>query len=290
MKVSLIQMNSISDKAANLAAAKALMEKAIAEEKPDWMLLPETFDWAGGSRADKQRAAEIIPGGPAYTLCQELARAHGVFIHAGSILERIEGEDRLANTTVVFDREGREIAKYRKIHLFDVTTPEGQTYNESAAIAPGEAVVTYDCEGVTVGCSICYDLRFPASVPGAGRPWRHPDCAAGRLHPADGQGPLGAALPRPRGGDGNLLLRRRADRVFSGRQRAALHLRPFAGRRPLGAGGGACVGRAGHRHDTPRPRAGEARPPDDPRRQTQARLCRAVTGPLRAADRCPECR
>ena len=72
------------------------------------------------------------------------------------------GEDRIANTTLVFDRTGREIARYRKIHLFDITAPDGTEYKESAAIKPGEAVVTYDCEGVTVGCAICYDLRFPA--------------------------------------------------------------------------------------------------------------------------------
>ena len=161
MKVSLIQMNSISDKAANIAAAKALIERAVAEEKPDWVLLPEHFDWAGGAKADKLREAEIMPGGPAYAMCQGLAAAHGIFIHAGSMMEKIPGEERIHNTTVVFDRQGRDIARYRKIHLFDVTTPDGASYKESATVKPGDAVVTYDCEGVTVGCSICYDLRFP---------------------------------------------------------------------------------------------------------------------------------
>ena len=70
MKVSLIQMNSISDKPANIAAAKALIEKAVAEEHCDWVLLPEHFDWAGGTTADKLRNAETVPGGPAYTMCQ----------------------------------------------------------------------------------------------------------------------------------------------------------------------------------------------------------------------------
>ena len=161
MKVSLIQMNSISDKAANLAQAKSLVERAISEEKPDWVLLPEQFDWAGGVKGDKARNAETLPGGPAYTLCRELAAQHKVYIHAGSIMERIEGDERIHNTTVVFDREGREVARYRKIHLFDVTTPDGTPYRESATVKAGELVVTYDCEGVTVGCAICYDLRFP---------------------------------------------------------------------------------------------------------------------------------
>jgi nitrilase len=154
-------MNSISDKAVNIAAAKALIERAIAEEAPDWILLPEQFDWAGGSRADKLANAEAMPGGPAYAMTQELASKHKVFIHAGSIMEKIEGEDRIHNTSVVFNRQGEEIARYRKIHLFDVTTPDGTSYKESAGVKPGETVTTYDCEGVTIGCSICYDLRFP---------------------------------------------------------------------------------------------------------------------------------
>jgi len=162
MKVALVQMNSINDKAANLEAARSLIERAVEQERPDWICLPEVFDFMGGSRADKFAAAETLPDGPAYALMQTLARKHRVFIHAGSLLERIPEEERIANTTLAFDRNGREIARYRKIHLFDVTTPDGAEYRESAVFRPGDAVVTYDCEGLTVGCSICYDLRFPA--------------------------------------------------------------------------------------------------------------------------------
>ena len=161
MKVSLIQMNSISDKAANIAAARALIERAVAEDSPDWVLLPEHFDWAGGVKADKLRNAETLPGGPAYSMAKDLAAKHGIFVHAGSFMERIEGEDRIHNTSVVFNRKGEEIARYRKIHLFDVTTPDGVAYKESATVKAGDLVVTYDCEGVTIGCAICYDLRFP---------------------------------------------------------------------------------------------------------------------------------
>ena len=162
MKIALIQMNSGQDKASNLASAAALIDAAVAEDRPDWVLLPECFDYMGGDRAGKRAAAEIVPDGPAYALMQERAARHGIFIHAGSILEAVAGEDRIHNTTLVFDRGGREVARYRKIHLFDITAPDGTEYKESAAIKPGEAVVTYECEGVTVGCAICYDLRFPA--------------------------------------------------------------------------------------------------------------------------------
>ena len=160
MKVSLIQMNSTNDKPRNLSQARELMEKAIAEDGPDLIVLPEVFDFLGGTGKEKRDAAETIPDGPAWTLCRDVARQHKVFVHAGSILEKVPGEDRLHNTTMVFDRAGMQIARYRKIHLFDIVTPDGTAYRESAAIKPGDEVVTYDLDGVTVGCSICYDLRF----------------------------------------------------------------------------------------------------------------------------------
>jgi predicted amidohydrolase len=162
LKLALIQMNSTDDKAANLAQAEKLIARAVEEERPDWISLPEVFSFLGGGRAEKQAAAEVFPDGQAYNLMRDLARRNGVFIHAGSMLERIEGEDRLGNTTIAFNRNGEEVARYRKIHMFDVTTPDGQEYRESAAMKPGEDVVAYDCEGLTIGCAICYDIRFPA--------------------------------------------------------------------------------------------------------------------------------
>lgn len=161
MKISLIQMNSRADKAANIEQAIGLIERAVADERPDWVALPECFDFLGGQRADKLAAAEIAGDGPASSALRGLAKKHGIFIHAGSILEKIAGEERIHNTTLVFDRQGSEIARYRKIHMFDITAPDGTQYRESASFKPGEAVATYDCEGVTIGCSICYDLRFP---------------------------------------------------------------------------------------------------------------------------------
>jgi deaminated glutathione amidase len=162
MKACLIQMNSTADKPANLAQAEALIEAAVAADKPDWIGLPEVFDFLGGSNAEKFAAAEVLGEGPAYALCRDLAARHGVFIHAGSLLEKSAGDERLSNTTVVFDRSGAELAVYRKIHMFDVTTPDGASYRESATFKPGEQLATYQAEGLTFGCAICYDLRFPA--------------------------------------------------------------------------------------------------------------------------------
>lgn len=153
-------MNSVSDVPTNLAVAEDLMTRAVAETGADWLLLPEHFQWAGGTIEDRRRSAEIIGEGPAYEMCSKFARENRVFVHAGSIYEKSAADTRIYNTTIAFDRSGSEIAKYRKIHLFDVTGPDGTGYRESDTVAPGHEAVTYEADGVTIGCSICYDLRF----------------------------------------------------------------------------------------------------------------------------------
>ncbi|MGQ0664942.1 MAG: carbon-nitrogen hydrolase family protein [Pseudomonadota bacterium] len=159
MKISLIQMNSQENKSANLAAAERLIGEAVADDRPDLIVLPEMFTHLSESRDAKRLAAEAIPGGEAYAMLSGLAQRYRVFIHGGSLLER-DG-DNYYNTSLAFGRDGGELARYRKIHLFDVVTPDGKEYRESASVGRGERAVTYAADGVKVGCSICYDLRFP---------------------------------------------------------------------------------------------------------------------------------
>jgi nitrilase len=161
MKISVIQTNSISDKAANIRQATELIERAVAADRPDVVVLPEVWSWRGGTTSDKVKAADSIPGGDAWEVLATLARRHRIWVHGGSMIETIPGStSQVYNTTCVFDREGREIARYRKIHMFDITAPDGVAYNESDTIRPGEDVVLYDLEGLKVGCTICYDMRF----------------------------------------------------------------------------------------------------------------------------------
>jgi nitrilase len=80
-------------------------------------------------------------------------------VHGGSIAER--AGDRLFNTSLVFDAEGSEIARYRKIHLFDITTPDGTGFRESSTYGSGDAVVSFPLGDMRIGCAICYDVRFP---------------------------------------------------------------------------------------------------------------------------------
>ena len=166
MRVSVVQMMPGADKAENIAQARKLVEAAIASDRPDIISLPEVWSCLGGPRAAKFEAAEVLPargsnepGGPAYEFLREIARTHRIHVHGGSIGEK--GPDKLFNTTVVFNPDGAEIARYRKIHMFDIVTPDGKGYRESSTYGWGDEVVTYEAGGMKVGCAICYDVRFP---------------------------------------------------------------------------------------------------------------------------------
>jgi predicted amidohydrolase len=161
MRIGLIQTASLPNKEANLRTIHELVNELCQKSHPDLIALPELFDYRGGTVEERQQAAEDFnsPHSPSYQLLKELAQQHQVFIHGGSIRER-EG-NQYYNTTLVFDAQGKEVAKYRKIHLFDVTTPNGQVYEESSFFTPGDKVVTYPLKSIPIGCAICYDLRFP---------------------------------------------------------------------------------------------------------------------------------
>ncbi|MBS0559690.1 MAG: carbon-nitrogen hydrolase family protein [Proteobacteria bacterium] len=166
MRVSVMQMSPIADKAANIDQASRLIAAAIAADRPDVISLPEMWTCLGGNRATKHEQAETLPaygsnepGGAAYEFLRGIARSQRIQVHGGSLGEK-DGE-RLFNTTVVFDPDGTEIARYRKIHMFDIVAPDGKGYRESAVYGAGKDVVTYEQNGVKVGCAICYDVRFP---------------------------------------------------------------------------------------------------------------------------------
>ncbi len=156
MKIGLCQMNTQDNKLKNLETAEAAIDR-LSAQGADLIVLPEMFNFLGPDE-DKIANAEPIPG-PSVDRLQRKAKGKGIFLHCGSLLQK-DG-DRIYNTTVVFDRRGEQIALYRKIHLFDVEIPGGIVYKESAVVSPGGEIVAFDCEGVTVGLSICYDIRFP---------------------------------------------------------------------------------------------------------------------------------
>jgi nitrilase len=166
MRLSVVQMNPGADKHANIDQARRLIDQAIALDHPDLVSLPEMWTCLGGSRDTKFAQAEELPapgsnqsGGQAYEFLREIARTERIHVHGGSIAEK--AGDKLFNTTVVFSPDGIEIARYRKIHLFDIGTPDGTGYRESSMYGSGDEVVTCETDGLRLGLAICYDVRFP---------------------------------------------------------------------------------------------------------------------------------
>src|SRR5919107_1315585 len=133
MRAAAVQLNARADKAANLEKADRLVRRAAAEPL----------------------------GGEATAWAADTARELGIDLVAGSISERLEGEDKLRNTSLHYGPDGELKGLYRKIHMFDVEVA-GVEYRESDNEDPGdEAVLTTTVEGVEVGLTVCYDLRFP---------------------------------------------------------------------------------------------------------------------------------
>jgi predicted amidohydrolase len=158
LKVAVVQMNSKDDKAANLATALCLIDAAAASGAR-LVALPEVWTYLGPD-AGNYANAEPIPG-PTSALLAERARRHGIFLHAGSFLERSGQDGQLLNTTVVFDPSGTEIGRYSKIHMFDVVLDDAESYKESDTVTPGGEIAVVEIDGWQVGLAICYDLRFP---------------------------------------------------------------------------------------------------------------------------------
>jgi predicted amidohydrolase len=158
LRVAAVQLNSTADSAANLATADRLT-RAAAADGARLIVLPEKWT-AIGSDEELHAAAETLEG-PAIGWARALARELEVDLIAGSIVERVAGQEKLANTSVHVDPGGEVRAVYRKIHMFDVEVA-GRTYRESDVEEPGqEIVVSEAADGVELGLSICYDLRFP---------------------------------------------------------------------------------------------------------------------------------
>jgi deaminated glutathione amidase len=158
MRAAAVQLNARADKAANLEKADRLVRRAAADGA-DLVVLPEK--WTAFGTGDVFRAVAEPLGGEASTWAATTARELGIELVAGSISERVEGEEKLRNTSLHYGPDGELKAAYRKIHMFDVEV-DGQQYRESDNEDPGdEAVLTETAEGVEIGLTICYDLRFP---------------------------------------------------------------------------------------------------------------------------------
>ena len=158
MRAAAVQLESTKDTDQNLAAAERLVRGAAADGA-ELVVLPERLDIRGAT-ADYAAGAEPLDGRPV-TWARELARELGIDLVAGSVAERREGRERVSNTSVHAGPDGELRAVYRKIHMFDVEVG-GVEYRESEHSEPADEVVSSEtANGIGLGLTICYDLRFP---------------------------------------------------------------------------------------------------------------------------------
>lgn len=151
-----IQMDTRDNYEENMEAACRYIDEAAARGAR-LVTFPEVFNYIGV----EPREAEEIPDGPTISLMAEKARKHGIWIHCGSISEVNHEGEKKYNTTVLLNPDGVEVARYRKLHAFDITLLDGTETRESDRMQIGKDVVMVDTELGRLGLSICYDIRFP---------------------------------------------------------------------------------------------------------------------------------
>lgn len=158
-RVAAIQTVTGLDVQANLARATEWIGEA-ASQGAQLVLLPEYFCLMGRHDADKVAVREADGDGPMQQCLAETAKRHGIWLVAGTLPMWCSDEQRVHNTSLVFDPNGQRVARYDKIHLFSFTRGE-ESYDESCTILAGNTPTTFNVPFGKVGMSICYDLRFP---------------------------------------------------------------------------------------------------------------------------------
>ncbi len=155
IKIAQFQMPVIDDKNTNIKTVKDWCRK-IKNEQIDFVCLPEMFNCPYDTSRFLQYAER--DKGVTWQALSSLAKKYAFYIIGGSIPELSHG--KCYNTTYIFDREGKQIGKYRKMHLFDIDIKNGQKFMESDTLLAGNKITVVDTEFGKIGIAICYDIRF----------------------------------------------------------------------------------------------------------------------------------
>jgi nitrilase len=163
-----IQMASSPNVASNLFEAGRLIEMAV-KQGAKLVALPEYFAIMGLKDKDKVIAREKPGMGPIQDFLSSTARHHNIWLIGGSVPLEASVPDKIRNSCLVYDHNGKCVARYDKIHLFGLDLG-GERYYEQSTIEPGDKVVVVDSPFGRLGLSVCYDLRFPELFRGLDRP------------------------------------------------------------------------------------------------------------------------
>ena len=160
--VAAIQMASGPNVNANLLEAERLISSAAANGAR-LVVLPENFAIMGLQETDKVRIGEQAGRGPIQDFLAQHASRYGIWIVGGTIPLKTADEHRVRSACLMYDHKGQQVARYDKIHMFDVHNIQnsGESYNESSTTESGDATVVVDTPFGKLGIAICYDLRFP---------------------------------------------------------------------------------------------------------------------------------
>lgn len=154
-----VQMVSTADVTANLGAAARLVEQAAAAGAT-FVTLPEYFCLIGVGDADRLRIAEPHGDGPIQQFLADTARRHGIWLLGGTVPICTASGMRVRNASCLFAPDGALVARYDKIHLFSFDDGR-EAYDEGTVLEAGDTPVSVHADGLRVGLSVCYDLRFP---------------------------------------------------------------------------------------------------------------------------------
>ncbi|QDC07963.1 carbon-nitrogen hydrolase family protein [Oceanicola sp. D3] len=161
MRASLLQLTSSDDPEANLPVMLGMVEQAV-QEGADLILTPEVTNCVSSSRTRQQQVLRHEPDDPTLAAFREAAARLGKHLLLGSIAVKTDDPDgRFANRSFLIGPSGEVVARYDKIHMFDVQVSETETYRESAGYRPGNVSVLAQTPLAAIGLTICYDLRFP---------------------------------------------------------------------------------------------------------------------------------
>jgi predicted amidohydrolase len=161
MRVAAIQMTTSHEVEANLEQAEQYLAEA-ARRGAVLAALPENFAFMGKDSADKRRIAEPEGEGPIQSFLADVARRLKIWLVGGTVPLRQAADGRVAAACLVYDADGRRVARYDKIHLFDVDVPGStESHRESAHTVPGSEPRVVDTPAGKLGLAVCYDMRFP---------------------------------------------------------------------------------------------------------------------------------
>lgn len=155
-RTALVQLQVCEDRVTNLINAAKMISKAK-ENGAKLVALPECFNSPYGTSFFSQYAEPALTG-PTCKMLSEAAKEHSVYLVGGTFPEL--DDNKFYNTCTVWNPQGQLIAKYRKMHLFDIDIPKKITFKESEILSAGNELVTFNLEGTKVGLGICYDMRF----------------------------------------------------------------------------------------------------------------------------------